>query len=133
MYRLITALFVLVAVTVSASAQSLPVPSYWLNQRGSEVKLYNIDAQGHFLGVFINHAAGFACQNTPYELRGHTWGDHVKFAVLWKNWAQDCKSMSVWHGRLIGHTIWTRWVLYTKNINGTISILRGKDNFQLQP
>jgi len=40
------------------------------------MKLYNIDAQGRFLGVFINHAAGFSCQNTPYDLEGRVWRDH---------------------------------------------------------
>jgi hypothetical protein len=133
MYRLITALFVLVAITVSASAQSLPVPSYWLNQRSSEMKLYNIDAQGRFLGVFINHAAGFSCQNTPYDLEGRVWRDHVGFAVVWKNWVTDCKSMTVWHGRVSGHTIWTRWVLYVRKGNNAIPVLHGRDAFQLQP
>ena len=133
MYRLVAALFLLTAATVSATAQNLPVPSYWLNHRGSEMKLYNIDAQGKFLGVFINHAAGFSCQNTPYDLEGRAWRNHVGFGVVWKNWVEDCKSMTVWHGRVSGHTIWTRWVLYVPRGNNMIPVLHGRDVFQLQP
>jgi Avidin family len=132
MKRLFAALLLVVATSVSAFAESLPVPSYWLNQRGSEMKLYAIDGD-HFHGVFINHAAGFACQYTPYELAGRTSGRHVAFAVVWKNWAQDCRSKSVWHGRLVGHTIWTRWKLFIHHDSGAISVVRGRDNFQLQP
>ena len=133
MYRLVAALFLLTAATVSATAQSLPVPSYWLNQRGSEMKLYNIDAQGKFLGVFINHDAGFSCQNTTYDLEGRAWRDRVGFAVVWNNWVKDCKSTTVWHGRVSGHTIWTWWVLYVPRGNNMIPVFRGSDVFQLQP
>jgi len=133
MYRLVAALFLLTAATVSATAQNLPVPSYWLNQRGSEMKLYNIDAQGKFLGVFINHAAGFSCQNTPYDLEGRAWRNQVGFRVVWKNWVEDCKSMAVWHGRVSGHAIRTRWVLYVPRGNNLIPVLHGRDVFQLQP
>jgi Avidin family len=97
------------------------------------MKLYDMDAQGHFTGVYINHAAGFACQSTPYDLSGLAWGDHVKFVVRWKNWAADCKSVTVWRGRVIGKTLKTWWVLYTHQDDGTISILRGEDIFQQQP
>ena len=139
MYRLVVALFLLTVATVSATAQNLPVPSYWLNQRGSEMKLYNIDAQGKFLGVFINHAAGSSCQNTPYDqnipydLEGRAWRDRVGFAVVWNNWVKDCKSTTVWHGRVSGHTIWTWWVLYVPRGNNMIPVFRGSDVFQLQP
>ncbi len=133
MYRLVAALFLLTAATVSATAQNLPVPSYWLNQRGSQMKLYNIDAQGKFLGVFINHAAGSRCQNTTYDLEGRAWRDRVGFRVVWKNWVNDCKSTTVWHGRVSGHTIWTWWVLYVPRGNNMIPVFRGSDVFQLQP
>lgn len=133
MYRLLAALSFLIAATLTASAHGLPVPSYWLNQRGSEMKLYQMDAGGTVRGVYINHAAGFQCQNTPYELWGHTIGHHVEFAVVWKNWAADCHSKTVWHGRLIGNTLRTWWVLISYNPNGTVSKLRGTDIFQQQP
>ena len=51
MKRLVTALVFVVVTSVSALAQSLPVRSYWTNQRGSEMKLYNLDSLGVFHGI----------------------------------------------------------------------------------
>ncbi len=133
MYRSVIALLFLVAATLSASAQQLPVPSYWLNQHGSNMKLYSMDADGTFKGVFMNHWAGTHCQTTPYDLRGRVVGHHVAFAVVWKNWAEDCHSKAFWHGRLIGATLKTRWLLITHAPNGAVSATRGRDKFQLQP
>ena len=133
MRRLFSALLLVVATTLSASAQSLPVPSYWLNQRGSEMKLYSVDAGGNFKGVYINHAAGFQCQNTPYDLWGHSVGNRVKFKVVWQNWAADCHSKTIWRGRLIGPTLATWWLLVVYNPDGSVSKLRGTDVFHLQP
>src|SRR5271163_1598080 len=134
MNRLVIAFLVLVATSVSAFAQGLPIPSYWLNQRGSEMKLYAMEPNGTFTGVYINHAAGFACQNIPYNLAGRAWADHsghenVLFGVVWTNWAQDCHSKTLWRGHLVGHTLWTEWIL----IDATGHVLRGRDAFQLQP
>lgn len=126
MYRLVLALTLVVAATVGASAQGLPVPSYWLNQRGSEMKLYAIDHQGTFQGVFINHAAGFRCQGKPYGLAGHEWGHRVVFTVDFA----DCHSKTVWFGRVLGDTIRTRWVLY---VSHPVGVIRGRDVFTLQP
>jgi len=129
MYRLMAALFLLLAATLAASAQNLVIPSYWLNQRGSEMKLYSWGADGTFKGVYINHAAGFACQNTPYDLWGRAIGSHIKFMVIWTNWAADCKSKTVWQGRVRGGTIATRWILTGHDFPP----LRGTDIFQQQP
>ena len=61
MYRFILALFLFSGASATAFAQSLPVPSYWLNQRGSEMKLYLTipPSLGNFDGVYLNHATGF--------------------------------------------------------------------------
>jgi len=130
MYRLFTALLLLVAATTTTFAQSLlPVPSYWTNQRGSEMKIYDIDAQGNFKGVFINHAQGFACQNTPFDLTGKSIGPYVKFIVAWKNAFADCHSTTVWRGTVIDNAkMPTRWVLYSAG-----GRLRGVDLFTRQP
>jgi hypothetical protein len=133
MSRIVAALIFVIVTSSVALADGLPIPSYWLNQRGSEMKLFSSDAQGNFGGVFINHAAGFACQNTPYDLGGHIWGDRVKFVVVWKNFAADCHSKTIWRGWLIGNTLHTRWVLISDNPDGTITKLHGFDVFQLQP
>jgi hypothetical protein len=128
--RFVAALLLVVTATVSASAQSLPVPSYWTNQRGSEMKLYNIDPQGNFDGVYINHAVGYSCQNMPYALVGHASGANVAFAVVWNNGVQNCNSKTVWHGRVTGKTIVTTWVLST--YPGGAPIGKGSDTFQEQ-
>ena len=111
--------------TVAASAQALPVPSYWKNQRGSEMKIYSIDADGNFRGVYINHAVGYRCQNSPYDVVGRASGSRVVFKVVWKNWIEDCKSSTVWRGRVSGATIATRWVLTHQS-----GVMRGTDVFQ---
>jgi hypothetical protein len=90
MYRLIVVFALLIMGTVRASAQSLPVPSYWLNQRGSEMKLYQIDPDGSLKGYYINHAAGFECQGLPgYDLVGHAWRDHVRFIMEFTTATQE--------------------------------------------
>ena len=133
MYRSVIALLFLAAATIDATAQNLPVPSYWLNQHGSNMKLYRLHADGRFKGLFFNHWAGTHCQNTPYDLRGRVIGRRVAFAVRWQNWAEDCHSKTFWHGHLVGATLKTRWLLITRAPDGTVSETRGRDNFQLQP
>jgi len=132
MKRVVTALIFVVATSVSAFAQSLPVPSYWLNQRGSEMKLYTITPTGDFTGLYWNHAAGFKCQNTPinppYTVTGHASGTSVTFAVVWNNGVQNCNSKTVWRGQLNGKTLSTKWILTG---NGMPPIT-GTDIFQQQ-
>jgi len=128
MKRLVTALSIVVATSVSAFAQSLPVPSYWRNQRGSEMKIYAIDAKGNFKGIYINHG-GPGCQNSPFNLAGkEKVGGHVTFIVVWTNFMQNCNSQTVWHGRIEGKTIGTRWEFDTYG-NPPLSV-RGSDIFQ---
>ena len=133
MYRFVFTSLLLIAATISASAHGLPVPSYWLNQHGSETKLYSMHADGNFKGIFINHWAGTHCQNTPYDLWGRAIGHRVRFTVVWKNWAEDCRSKTFWYGRLIGTIIKSRWLIITHRPDGTISKTLGRDIFQLQP
>jgi hypothetical protein len=54
MKRFVTALLFIVATSVSAFAQNVPIPSGWLNQRGSIMKLYAITPSGDFTGVYFN-------------------------------------------------------------------------------
>ena len=88
MYRFVTAVLLLVIATVSASAQSLPLPSYWQNQRGSDLTINNsvTPCVGCFSGFFWNHAAGFQCQASPanpkpYDVKGFTQGPYLRFRV----------------------------------------------------
>ena len=128
MLRPCIAQLLLVAATCCATAQSLPVPSYWQNQRGSQMSLYSMDAQGHFTGTYVNHAAGFACQNSPFAVAGQSNGAVVTFTVIWNNGILNCNSNTVWRGRVTGNTMRTLWVLRGTNIPP----LRGKDIFQRQ-
>lgn len=123
--RLFLALTLLVAAAVSASAQGLPVFSYWLNQHGSEMKIYAINPEGTFQGVFIRHSSGFSCQGRPYALTGHEWPHRrVVFAVDFP----DCNARAVWFGRVLGNTIRTRYVVHVSH-----HVIRGYDLFTLQP
>jgi hypothetical protein len=127
--RVTVTIALLVAATIAACAQSLPVPSYWLNQRGSEMKLYTIDGQGNFVGVYINHAQGFACQGTPFPLAGHASGAKVTFTVVWTNPWQNCHSTTIWHGIVNGRSLPTKWVL----VAPPSPPLFGTDLFTQQP
>ncbi|WP_246649537.1 avidin/streptavidin family protein [Bradyrhizobium canariense] len=50
-------------------AQGLPAPSYWKNERGSELFIWSASS-GAIQGTFTNHAQGFACQGIPYPASG---------------------------------------------------------------
>jgi hypothetical protein len=132
MHRLAAALLLLAVTPVAAFAQALPVPSYWVNQRDSEMKLFSMDAKGAFKGEYIDHAAGFSCRNTPYDLTGQAYGRHLTFSVVWTNSVQDCKSKTRWIGRVDGKTMHTWWVLSpTKGIKIGKRV-RGTDSFTQQ-
>jgi hypothetical protein len=136
MYRFILALFLFTGASATAFAQSLPVPSYWLNQRGSELKLYPAipPSPGNFDGVYLNHAAGFQCQasltNPPYRVTGRTHGAYVTFKVVWNNGVVNCNSTTIWRGYVVGRTLTTRWILFGPGISPP---LRGVDIFLQQP
>ncbi len=136
MFRFIVGFLVFAGASVSAFAQSLPIPSYWLNQRGSEMKLYPVNppSPGSFTGVYLNHAAGFKIQssptNPPYSVTGHASSANVTFTVVWNNGVQNCNSTTVWHGHVNGRTMKTHWVLTGP---GIVPPLRGTDIFQQQP
>ena len=54
MYRIIAALFLLLASAAASSAQGL-LPSVWQSGRGSLLKVLGVDpATGNFTGVFIS-------------------------------------------------------------------------------
>ncbi|MGC1777552.1 MAG: hypothetical protein WBB34_06355 [Xanthobacteraceae bacterium] len=88
MFRFILAFVVFIGVGANAFAQSLPVPSYWINQRNSDMKLFftNPPSPGHFAGLYWNRAAGFKCQaspsNPPYAVTGQNVGANVTFKVV---------------------------------------------------
>jgi len=95
MKRFVTALLFVFATSVSAFAQSLPIPSGWLNQRGSIMKLYAITPSGDFTGVYFNNAAGFQCRygpNNPVPYNGQ-WARERQFGHF------QCR-VEQWHSKL---------------------------------
>ena len=79
MYRIIAALFLLLASVASSSAQDLS-PSVWQGQRGSLLKVLGADpASGNFTGVFIGSPGGPCPGDVPYELAGQIRGPRVVF------------------------------------------------------
>lgn len=119
MKRLITALAFVVAMSVSAFAQSFPLPS----ERGSDMDLYPAPPPpiGNFTGNYYNHAPGFQCQNgpnnpVPYKITGQANGLSVNFSVVWNNGIVNCNSKTVWTGTLQGRTLTTRWTLYRQGL-----------------
>jgi hypothetical protein len=127
MLRFVGILIALCTLATTAFAQGL-APSVWKNQRGSVMKILALDPSGAFKGVYINYAAGFQCQGTPYDVNGRVHGTRIAFKVIWKNIFADCHSTTVWRGRVGGQTMPTRWVLRTD----AGRVLRGADTFQRQ-
>jgi hypothetical protein len=133
MKRFVTAFLFVVAASVGAFAQSLPIPSGWENQRTSIMKLYSISPSGDFSGVYFNNAAGFQCRYgpnnpVPYTVSGHASGNSVIFNVVWNNGIQNCNSKTVWIGTLQGRTLKTKWTLTGPGIQP----IHGTDIFQQQ-
>src|SRR5215467_4703893 len=102
MYRVIAALFLLLASVASSSAQNLS-PSAWQGQRGSLLKVLGADpATGNFTGVFIN-SPGDPCPGVPYQLVGQIRGPRVVFQTS-RNWTSDCQVTTVGSGRFFSPT-----------------------------
>jgi Avidin family len=87
MKRFVTALVFVVATSVGAFAQNLPLPSKWQNQRNStmELKLGKSPAAVNFTGLYCNRAEGFGCQCgnnvNRYKITGQANGSSVTFTV----------------------------------------------------
>jgi hypothetical protein len=113
MQRFVLTFVLLAAAGVSAFAQGLPPYSYWKNQRGSEMKIFAVDPQGNFTGLYINNAPGYQCQGLPgFALSGRNCGTNVTFTVVWNNGIQNCHSRTIWQGHMLNPSVLpTTWVL----------------------
>jgi hypothetical protein len=129
MYRIITALFVLLASVATASAQTL-FPSVWQGQRGSLLKILAVDpATGSFSGILISPPTG-PCPAVPYQAVGQVRGPRVVFQTS-RNWTTDCRVTTVGSGRFIGPaTVATRWIATYAGPNGRPVRVRGTEVFQ---
>jgi|SoiMethySBSTD1v2_1073268.scaffolds.fasta_scaffold2243514_2 hypothetical protein len=129
MYRVLTALFLLVATTVASSAQGL-LPAIWQSQRGAILKVLWADAAtGNFGGVFIS-APGGPCPGVPNNVTGRKWGPRVNF-VTTRTWTLDCRVTARWSGRLTGPTTMVaRWTAVFVDANGRRVVRSGSEFFR---
>ncbi len=128
MYRIVTALFLLVASAVTASAQGL-IPAIWQGQRGSLLKVLTMDPAGNFAGVFLSSPVG-PCPAVPYDIVGRIQGPRVVFQTS-RNWTADCRVTTVGVGRFVSPTtVVTRWVATYVGPDGRVVRVRGTDVFQ---
>jgi hypothetical protein len=123
MYRIIAAFFLLVASVATSSAQPALFPSVWQNQQGSILKVLATGPGGSFNGVFINY--GPPCPGAVYDVAGGIRGPLIGFQA-WKAWSLDCKSVTVWRGRMINPT--TVVATWTMTYGGRR--VRGTDTFR---
>jgi hypothetical protein len=132
MYRVIAALFLLLASVASSSAQGLS-PSVWQGQRGSLLKVLAADAaSGNFTGVFIGSPGGPCPGDVPYELAGQIRGPRVVFQTS-RSWIarSDCPVTAVGTGRFVSPTtVAIRWIATYTGPNGRPVRVRGEEIFQ---
>src|SRR4029453_18179157 len=129
MFRIIAALFLLLASAAASSAQGL-FPSVWQGQRGALLKVLAVDpATGNFTGVFISSPAG-TCPGVPYDLAGRVRGPRVVFQTS-RNWTTDCRVTTVWSGRFVDPTtVVARGVASYVAPNGRVVRMRGTEVFR---
>ena len=127
MYRVIAALFLLLASVASSYAQGLS-PSVWQGQRGSLLKVLGADPSGNFTGVFI----GGPCPGVPYQLAGQIRGPRVVLQTSRSYIARsDCPVSTVALGRFVSPTtVATRWIATYAGPNGRPVRVRGTEVFQ---
>lgn len=114
----------LLLLSGEASAQGLSAPSYWRNERGSELFVWTVD-NGAIQGTFINQAQGFACQGIPYPASGALKPTGLYFVVTFA----QCNSFTRWAGRTNGSKMPTSWTLFYVDGNGKLRKLKGADVF----
>ena len=129
MYRIIAALFVLVASAAVASAQGLS-PSVWKSEGGALLKVWRVDsATGNFSGLFLSNPSG-PCPAVPYDLAGRVRGPRVVFQTS-RNWTTDCRATTVWSGRFVSPTtVVTRGIATYVGPDGRVRRVRGTEVFQ---
>ena len=128
MYRVIAALFLVVASAVVASAQAL-LPSVWRSDSGAMLKvLYGDPGFGNFSGVFLSNPGG-PCPIVPYNVAGRIRGPWVAFQTS-RTWTPDCSVTAIWHGRFVSPTtIVARWTATSVGPNGRVIRTHGREVF----
>lgn len=114
---------------VPALVDELPVPSVWENQSGSVFYIDAVDAGGHFIGRYINGAAGYRCQGIEYDVEGRVFAPLITFNVVWRTEAETCHTITSWTGVIEGDVIDTQWSLVRWNDPGSDSGAGGLARF----
>jgi hypothetical protein len=128
MYRMIAALFLLLASATASSAQGL-FPSVWKSERGALLKVLWVDPAGNFTGVLISGPTG-SCPAVPYQLAGRMRGPRVVFQTS-RDWTPDCRVTTVWSGRFVDPTtVVARGVASYVAPNGRVVRMRGTEVFR---
>jgi hypothetical protein len=129
MKRLFVLLFFAFA-PLSAHAQ-VTAPSTWVNDKGSVFSIQTLDAStGNLTGTYVNNAAGFFCKGQPYDVAGNVKANKIDFYVNWKSpTAPNCKTITIWNGRVAGDEIKTRWKLYYVGTDWNFHKMSGRDVF----
>lgn len=111
-------------LSAEAMAHGLAAPSYWKNERGSELFVWSANS-GAIQGTFTNHAHGFACQGIPYPASGAVGPTGLYFVVTFAR----CNSFARWVGKTNGSQMPTSWTLFYVDKNGKPGKLKGADIF----
>ena len=128
MYRVIAALFLLIASADASSAQGLS-PSVWRSESGALLRVLRVDPAGTFSGVFLSSPTS-PCPAVPYDLAGGVRGPRVAFRTS-RTWTSDCSVTAVWSGRFVSPTIIAaRWVATRGAPDGRGVKTRGTEVFQ---
>ena len=107
MRRLPLSLIVLVGLHATALADPLPAPSFWQNNRGSQLQIVSVNANGVVRGFFTNYAEGYHCKGIRYPAIGRTSPAVTIFTV---NFVK-CRSVTTWTGTVQGGFMPSAWVL----------------------
>lgn len=74
--------------TYADSPSSIPVPSVWENQSGSTLQINSLGSDGLITGTYVNHEAGYGCQNISYPVTGWVYGTALTFNTIWESDAE---------------------------------------------
>lgn len=112
-----------------AGSDTIPIPSSWVNTQGSTLTLSSADSAGKIIGTYVNHAAGYNCQNIAYPVTGWVYGTAITFDTKWESASESCNSITSWAGYYYQGQITTFWNLVQNGSITSSQIIQGKDSF----
>ncbi|MEM9554563.1 MAG: avidin/streptavidin family protein [Acidobacteriota bacterium] len=116
--------------------------THWKNQSGSTMDLEFSNCSNtaqpnvcSLSGTYVNNAAGYKCQGTPYPLVGSYYinTQTLSWTVAWSNAHEDCASVTGWTGYIDLSSsplrIVTKWNLAYSTGGSGRAIMPGEDVF----